>query len=212
MTVVGVVGDVRSDDLGKGPRPQHFVPYRQRPERAFFGVLAIRSPLAASAIGPAARAALRSIDSNVLTTVETMDAIRDRSVGSRRFTMMVLSAFAVLGLVLAAIGIYGVLSYSVARRTREIGVRMALGAVRTRVVAMVLRDSLTPVVVGALIGVGAALLGARLIAALLYGVSATDPVTLAGVVAVLLAVAVVASLVPASRAARVDPIVALREE
>jgi putative ABC transport system permease protein len=211
MTVVGVVGDVRSDDLSKGPRPQHFVPYRQRPERASFGVLAIRSKILPTAIGPTARAALRAIDPNVLATVETMDDIRDRSVGSRRFTMMVLSAFAVLGLVLAAIGIYGVLSYSVARRTREIGVRMALGAVRGRVVAMVLRDSLTPVVIGSALGVLAALVGARVIAALLYGVSATDPFTFVGVVVVLLGVAVVASIIPASRAARVDPIVALRE-
>ena len=212
MTVVGVVGDVRSDDLSKGPRPQHFVPYRQRPDRASFGVLTIRSKILPTAIGPTARAAIRALDPNVLATVETMDDIRDRSVGSRRFTMMVLSAFAVLGLVLAAIGIYGVLSYSVARRTREIGVRMALGAVRSRVVAMVLRDSLTPVVIGSAVGVVAAIIGARVIAALLYGVSATDPFTFAGVVVVLIGVAVVASIIPASRAARVDPIVALRED
>jgi putative ABC transport system permease protein len=212
MTVIGVVGDVRSDDLSKGPRPQHFVPYRQRPERAFSGVFAIRSKISATAVGPSARLAIRAIDPNVLATIETMDDIRDRSVGSRRFTMMVLSAFAVLGLVLAAIGIYGVLSYSVARRTREIGVRMALGAVRSRVVGMVLRDSLTPVVIGSALGIVAAVIGARVIAALLYGVSATDPITFVGVVAVLLGVAVVASIIPASRAARVDPIVALREE
>jgi predicted permease len=212
MTIVGIVGDVRSDDLSKGPRPQHFVPYRQRPERASFGVLAIRSKIAPTALGSSARMAIRTIDPNVLTTVETMDDIRDRSVGSRRFTMVILSAFAGLGLVLAAIGIYGVLSYSVARRTREIGVRMALGAVRSRVVGMVLRDSLTPVVIGSAVGVIVAALAARVITALLYGVSATDPVTFAGVVVVLLGVAVVASIIPASRAARVDPIVALREE
>jgi predicted permease len=212
MTVIGVVGDVRSDDLSKGPRPQHFVSYRQRPDRAFFGVFTIRSKIAPGALGPSARTALRLLDPNVLATVETMHAIRDRSVGSRRFTMMVLSAFALLGLILAAIGIYGVLSYSVSRRTREIGVRMALGAVRSRVVSMVLRDSLAPVIVGAGLGVAAALIGGRLIAALLYGVDATDPFTLASVVVVLLGVAVIASVVPASRAARVDPIVALREE
>ncbi|HEY4305294.1 MAG TPA: ABC transporter permease [Gemmatimonadaceae bacterium] len=212
MTVVGVVGDVRSDDLSKGPRSQHFVPYRQRPERASFGVLTMRTKLSPASMGPTARASIRSLDPNVLATVQTMDDIRDKSVGSRRFTMVVLSAFAALGLVLAAIGIYGVLSYSVARRTREIGVRMALGAVRSSVVAMVLRDSLTPVAIGSVLGIVAAFVGARLIAALLYGVSATDPLTFAGVVVVLLGVAIVASIVPASRAARVDPIVALREE
>jgi putative ABC transport system permease protein len=212
MTVVGVVGDVRSDDLSKGPRPQHFVPYRQRPERATFGVFVLRAKVDPASLGSTARTALRSIDPNVLATVETFDRIRDRSVGSRRFTMLVLSTFATLGLVLAAIGIYGVLAYSVARRTREIGVRMALGAVRGRVVTMILRDSLTPVVVGAALGIGIALVGARLMASLLYGVSATDPLTFGGVVVTLLGVAVVASIVPASRAARVDPIVALREE
>jgi predicted permease len=212
MTVVGVVGDVRSDDLSKGPRPQHFVPYRQRPERATFGVLLLRTKVDPASVGPSARSTLRRLDSNVLASVETVRDIRDRSVGSRRFTMLVLSAFAALGLILAAIGIYGVLSYSVAGRTREIGVRMALGAVRGRVVAMVLRDSLTPVVIGSAVGIGAAIVGARLIAALLYGVTPTDPLTFGGVVVILLGAAVVASVVPASRAARVDPVVALREE
>jgi putative ABC transport system permease protein len=143
---------------------------------------------------------------------ETMSEIRTRSVGDRRFTMILLAGFAVLGLVLAAIGIYGVLAYSVARRTREIGVRMALGAARARVVRMVLRDSLAPVVAGSVIGIAGALLATRLMRTLLYGVSATDPLTYVVVVAVLLAVSVLASVVPASRAARVDPLVAMREE
>jgi putative ABC transport system permease protein len=143
---------------------------------------------------------------------ETMSEIRTRSVGDRRFTMILLAGFAVLGLVLAAIGIYGVLAYSVARRTREIGVRMALGAARARVVRMVLRDSLAPVVAGSVIGIAGALLATRLMRTLLYGVSATDPLTYFVVVAVLLAVSVLASVVPASRAARVDPLVAMREE
>jgi len=119
---------------------------------------------------------------------------------------------ALLGLLLAAIGIYGVLAYSVARRTREIGVRMALGAARRRVVRMVLRDSLAPVVTGSAVGIVTALVATRLMRALLYGVSPTDPATFAVVTLVLLAVAVLASAVPAMRAARVDPIVALREE
>jgi putative ABC transport system permease protein len=126
--------------------------------------------------------------------------------------MLVLGGVATLGLVLAAIGIYGVLAYSVARRTREIGVRMALGAARDRVVSMVLRDSLAPVVVGSGVGIAAALLATRLMRAMLYGVSPTDPITFAVVTAVLIGVALLASAIPAMRAARVDPIVALREE
>jgi ABC-type antimicrobial peptide transport system permease subunit len=126
--------------------------------------------------------------------------------------MLVLGGFASLGLLLAAIGIYGVLAYSVARRTREIGVRMALGAARRRVVRMVLRDSLVPVVAGSVVGIVVALVATRLMRAMLYGVSPTDPVTFAVVTLVLLGVAVLASAVPATRAARVDPIVALREE
>jgi putative ABC transport system permease protein len=115
-------------------------------------------------------------------------------------------------LLLAAIGIYGVLAYSVARRTREIGVRMALGAARPRVVQMVLRDSLAPVIVGSALGIAAAVIATRLMRSMLYGVSPTDPATFVGVTAVLLGVALLASVVPAARASRVDPIVALREE
>jgi predicted permease len=212
ITVVGVVGDVRSSDLARAPGPQHFVPYRQRPERGGFGVFLLRTRVLPASLGPVVRSQLRLIDVNVLTDVETLTDIRTRSVGDRRFTMFVLGGFALLGLLLAAIGIYGVLAYSVARRTREIGVRMALGAARRRVVRMVLRDSLAPVVLGAAVGIVAAVAATRLMSAMLYGVSPTDPITFVLVTVVLLGVALLASAVPAMRAARVDPIVALREE
>jgi predicted permease len=212
LTVVGVVGDVRASDLAKPPIPEHFISYRQRPERAFSGVLLLRTTVPPSTIGAVARARLRLLDPNVLMKVETAAEIRSRSLGDRRFTMTVLAGFALLALLLAAIGIYGVLAYSVARRTREIGVRMALGAARTRVIRSVLWESLTPVGAGALAGVLAALAFTRLIRTLLYGVSATDPLTFAAGIAVLLAVAVLASVVPAARAATVDPAIALREE
>jgi len=212
MTVVGVVGDVRSSNLERPPGPQHFVPYRQRPERGRFGVLVVRTRVSPASLGPVVRSQLRSIDKNVLTSIETLTDIRARSVGDRRFTMLVLAGFATLGLLLAAIGIYGVLAYSVARRTREIGVRMALGAARRRVISMVLRDSLAPVVAGAAVGIAVSLAATRLMRAMLYGVSPTDPVTFVVVAAVLLGAALLASAVPTSRAARVDPIVALREE
>ena len=212
LTVVGVVGDVRASDLAKPPTPEHFISYRQRPERAFSGVLLVRTTVPPSTIGTVARTRLRLLDSNVLMKIETAADIRSRSLGDRRFTMTVLAGFALLALVLAAIGIYGVLSYSVARRTREIGVRMALGAARTRVIRAVLWESLTPVAAGAFAGVVAALGLTRLIRTLLYGVSATDPLTFAAGIVVLLGVAVLASILPAARAANVDPAIALREE
>jgi len=175
-------------------------------------VFVLRTGVSPASLGAVVRSQLRLIDINVLTDVETLTDIRGRSVGDRRFTMLVLGGFALLGLLLAAIGIYGVLAYSVARRTREIGVRMALGAARRRVVRMVLRDSLAPVVAGSAAGIVTALVATRLMRAMLYGVSPTDPATFVVVTLVLIAVAVLASAVPAIRAARVDPIVALREE
>ena len=212
MTVIGVVGDVRGADLSQAAGPAHFVPYRQRPERAGYGVFLLRTRLEPTSLAPTVRSRLRILDFNVLTQIETMTDIRARSLGDRRFTMVVLSGFAVLGLLLAAIGIYGVLAYSVSLRTREIGVRMALGAARERVVRMVLRDSLAPVVAGAAAGVVASLGLTRFIGGLLYGVPATDPLTFVTVTGTLIAVAVLASVVPAMRASRVDPVVALREE
>ena len=212
LTVVGIVGDVRASDLAKPAMPQHFISYRQRPERAFSGVFVARTRVPPSTIGSVARSQLRLLDSNVLMRIETAVDVRARSLADRRFTMTVLAGFALLALALAAIGIYGVLSYSVARRTREIGVRMALGAAKGSVVRMVLGDSLAPVVAGAAAGVVAALALTRLMRALLYGVSATDPMTFAAGVAVLLGVGVLASVIPAARAARVDPMEALRDE
>jgi predicted permease len=212
LTVIGVAADVRSTDLARPAGPQHFISYRQRPERAHYGVFVIRTKVDAASLGQTVRLRLRALDSNVLTQIETVTDIRARSLGDRRFTMVVLSGFALLGLLLAAIGIYGVLAYAVARRTREIGVRMALGAMRRKVIQMILGDSLTPVLIGAGVGIVAALVLTRLMAAFVYGVTTTDPVTFASVVAVLLAVGILASVVPAWRAARVDPVVALRED
>jgi putative ABC transport system permease protein len=212
LTIVGIVGDVRAADLSKPAGPEHFVSYRQRPERASSGVLLVRTTVDPASVISVARSRLRMIDANVLMTIEPAAAIRARSLGDRRFAMSVLAGFAALALALAAVGIYGVLAYSVARRTREIGIRMALGAAKGRVIRMVLGESLAPVMMGAGAGIVAALTLTRLMRTLLYGISASDPLAFSAGVIVLLSVAGIASVIPAARASRVDPAVALREE
>jgi putative ABC transport system permease protein len=139
-----------------------------------------------------------------------MDHIVSEAIARQRFSMLLLGIFAALALVLAAVGIYGVMSYSVAQRTHEIGIRMALGARRTDVLQMTVKQGLRLVSVGMLLGLVAAVLLTRVLASLLFGISATDPITFIGISLVLLAVAILASYVPALRATKVNPIVALR--
>ena len=144
--------------------------------------------------------------------IDTMDHIVAEAVARQRFSMVLLGVFAALALLLASVGIYGVMSYSVAQRTREIGIRMALGARRTDVLQMTVQQGLKLVGAGMIIGLGAAFFLTRLMATLLYGISATDPITFIGISIVLLAVAILASYVPALRATKVDPITALRAQ
>jgi ABC-type antimicrobial peptide transport system permease subunit len=144
--------------------------------------------------------------------IDTMDHIVAEAVARQRFSMLLLGLFAALALLLAAIGIYGVMSYSVVQRTREIGIRIALGARRADVLQMTVKQGLKLVGAGMVIGLLAAFLLTRVMASLLFGISATDPITFIGISVVLLAVALLASYVPALRATRVDPIVALRAQ
>jgi ABC-type antimicrobial peptide transport system permease subunit len=148
----------------------------------------------------------------VPSSITPFETVVSASVADRRFTMLVLSAFGAFALFLAAVGIYGVLAYTVNRRTREIGVRMALGAERGRVMRMILRDAMQAVVPGIVVGIVGALFLSRLIAGLLYGVAPSDPMTFGVVVAVLALVTLAASLVPARRATKVDPMVAIRAQ
>jgi len=141
-----------------------------------------------------------------------MEVLLDRWVAAERFWMRALGIFATLALVLAVVGIYGVVSYAVAQRTHEIGVRMALGAQRTDVLGMVIRQGMVTTVGGVIVGVLGAVAATRLLSSLLYGVEATDPMTFATVSLVLVGIAVLASYIPARRAARVDPLIALRSE
>jgi putative ABC transport system permease protein len=187
-----------------------YVPYTQL-TRATMSVV-LRSSAGAPVLEPA-RAALAEIDPNQpIFDARSMSERLSRSLEQRRFTLVVLEAFAVLALIMAALGIYAVMAHSVAQRTHEIGVRMALGAQRLGVVALVARESAVLVAIGSVLGIAGSLLLARLVTKLLYGVDPADPVTLAGSVALLAAVAALASYLPVRRASRVDPMVALRYE
>jgi ABC-type antimicrobial peptide transport system permease subunit len=158
-------------------------------------------------------AALHELDPNVAAAdVKTMEEVVDTAVAQRRLTMLLLSVFAALALVLAAVGIYGVIAYSVTQRTQEIGIRMALGARRGNVLGMVLRQAMTLAGIGIALGAGGAWLLTRLMQTLLFNVKPSDPATFTGVAVLLALVAAVAAMVPGLRATRVDPAIALRSE
>jgi ABC-type antimicrobial peptide transport system permease subunit len=213
LTIVGVVGDVRHAGLDAPPKPQLFVHYAQRPERLTSGAtVLVRGTTPPDLLAAAVRDRARAVDANVPVELSSLEALRSRSVAERRFAATVLSSFAGLALFLAALGVYGVLAYSVAQRQREIGVRMALGASRGSVQGMVLRDAMRAVIPGVAVGLLGAVALTRLLRGLLYGVSATDPATLAAVCALLIVVALFASWLPARRATRVDPLIAIRTE
>ena len=211
ITVVGVVGHTKHEGLDADARVQLYLPYRQAGANAM--AIAVRTtgdPLAAAS---AVRAAVHAVDRDQpLSQVRSMAELLEASVGPRRLSMLLLGLFSAIALVLSAVGIYGVMSYSVAQRTREIGVRMALGAARTSVLGLVLRQGVVLTLAGVAAGVLASLALNRLLASQLYAVRATDPATFLIVAALLTGVATLACLLPALRATRVDPVVALRQE
>ena len=209
--IVGVVGDVKARGLDSDASTMMYLPYKQAP-RPFMSFVVRTSSNPESLVQPVSRA-IYSIDKEqALTDVQTMDQVLMQSLSDRRFNMTLLLTFAGVALVLAAVGVYGVMNYTVTLRRRELGIRMALGAKASDVLRLVLRQGLTLT----LIGVGAGLISAyaltRLMASLLYGVTATDYLTFASVSAVLIVVGLVASFVPARRATKVDPTIALRTE
>ncbi len=210
-TVVGVVGDVRHDGLDTDGVPHIYYSVYQRSGRAF-GLL-LRSSSDPASLSEPARRVIQSVDPNLpVFGVRTLSQLLDVSLGQHRFSAQLMAAFAILAMLLAAVGIYGVLAYSIGRRTREIGVRVALGARRGDVIGMVLSQALRMILLGTAIGTVSALAFSRLLAKLLYGVSVTDPVVFLIVPAVLVTIALIASYVPAWRATRIDPLVALRSE
>lgn len=210
-TVTGLIADMRQTSLADDPDPEAFLPYRQRPGATM--AMAVSTTMDPMALAPAIRAAVRELDKDLaISDVGILEDSVARSTRSRRFSAALLGAFGGLALVLAAVGIYGVISYSVSSRTHEMGVRMALGAERGRIVALVIGKALLLGGGGVTLGVAGAFALTRLMRSMLYGVSATDPAVFTGVSLFLLAVAAAAGYLPARRAACVDPIVALRNE
>jgi putative ABC transport system permease protein len=210
-TVVGIVGDVRNDDIESPPLPMMYVPLAQRPAREM--TIALRTTGDPLALVVAARAAVAEVDpEQPVYDVKTMARILEEDLRQSVILIAILGLFAGVALALAAVGIYGVVAHAVAQRTHEIGVRMALGAVIGDVLLLVMRQGFTPVAVGLAVGIGAAVGASQLLRSILYGVTPTDPVTYASVVAILAAVALVACIAPARRAAKVDPLLSLRSE
>ena len=212
MTVVGVVGRVREEKLSEsGGKVQAYLPFLQVPGRGM--AVVVKTALEPSALVPVARRQVAAMDPEVpLFEVRTLAEMRDAGIGPHRLNLALLLSFAGVAVVLALVGIYGVLAYGVAQRRREIGVRMALGARRRQVVGLVVGEGMRLAAVGAAVGLVGALAFTRLLQSFLYEVNPLDPLTLAMVVAAIAAVAILASLVPARRAAMLEPLAALRHE
>ncbi len=209
--IVGVVGDVHGDGLEDAPAPTVYTSLAQHPLSSL--TLVVRTAMAPASLATPLRGIVRDLDREVpVFSVQTMAERVASSVGRPRFYTTLVALFAAVALVLAAVGLYGVIAYAVSQRTHELGVRVALGATSQRISAMVIREGLALTAVGAGLGIVAALAAGSVLASLLFGVTPRDPITLTGVVVVLAAVAMVASWLPARRAARVDPLVAMRGE
>jgi len=210
-TVVGVVGHIRHDKLDEDVRPQVYWNYKQRTQDRM--ALAVKTHGDPAALASSLAAAIRSVDpEQPVYDARTLEAVVDRSLGSRWLQTVLLGAFATIALLLASIGVYGVIAYAVGQRRREFGIRLALGATRREIVRLVMRRGATLFAAGAAIGLGAAATTARVLATLLFNVPAFDPVSFGFATLVLFFVALAACGIPARRAARVDPSVALRAE
>jgi putative ABC transport system permease protein len=208
-TVIGVVKDVRQNDFIAEPKMQMYFTYRQL-RSLMPNALIVRTAVDPLSLATSVRNAIWAVDKDqTVANVDSMEHIVAGAVARQRFSMLLLAIFAGVALILAAVGIYGVMSYSVAQQTREIGIRMALGAQRSDVLKMTVKQGLRLVGVGLVVGLVAAFILTRVMASLLFGVSATDPITFLTISLILMGVALVASYVPALRATRVDPMVAL---
>jgi putative ABC transport system permease protein len=212
ITVIGVVKDVRQFELVAEPKPQMYLTHIQA---GFFAPrhLVVSTEVEPLSLAAAVRKAVWDIDKDQpVSNINTMETVLSESIARQRFSMLLLGIFAAVALVLAAVGIYGVMSYSVAQRTHEIGIRMALGAQRGDVLKLAVGGGLKLVLIGVGIGLVTAFVLTRVMSSLLFGVSATDPATFITISLVLISAAILASYIPARRATKVDPMVALRYE
>jgi predicted permease len=214
MTIIGVVANVKHVSLREEPGPEIYVPYTQDPWPSMLTMhVAVRTKAEPAAVASSVREAIRGIDPTLpVANVATLAGIVDQAVAQPRFSMLLVAGFGVLALLLACVGLYGAMSYAVTSRAREIGIRLALGAAPRTVVAMVLAEGARVTGAGMMIGLAAAIVVLRVMTTFLFGVEPTDPATFALVSAALLCVALLACYVPARRATRVDPMLALRRE
>ena len=211
--IVGVVADERFHGVAEAGPIAAYTPIAQTPSANGAGVLLLRTTTAPGTLALAATAAVHDVDPGLAVFgVEPLNVTLSRSVAQRRFTMLLLTLFAGAALLLAAVGIHGVLTYSVSQRRREIGIRMALGARGTDVVGVIMREALSLTAVGLALGLGGAVALTRVLRGQLFGIAPTDPATFAAVTALLALVALAATLAPAWRASQVDPIATLRSE
>ena len=210
LTIVGIVGDTHEYGLEKPPQPTVYVNLFQRPRPVM--TLTMLSDAETRSVSSAARAILQDLDPEIPPSFRTFQQVYSAQLGSRKFNVILIGFFGITSLLLAMAGVFGVMAYSVSRRTREFGVRVALGATSGKVLGMVLGQGMRTILIGLAIGIAGSFALTRTMSSLLFGVTATDPLTFAGVTILLVAVALLACYIPARRATKVDPMVALRYE
>jgi len=212
MTIIGVVGDVKQFDLEKDVRPQTYESYLQYKSFSELRIV-LRGKSSAQNLITALQTTVHALDSQLpITRLRSMEQVMSQSIAPRRFYLILVIAFAVSAIVLAAVGLYGVVAYAVQQRTREFGIRMSLGAARYDVLKLLLRWALSMVAFGVITGIVGSLAIARVLSGFLFGIKPTDPVTFLAVPLLLAIVALLASYIPARRAMKVDPLIALRDE
>jgi predicted permease len=212
LTIVGIVGEVRKHSLETAPRPTVYVNYRQRPRSAYQFDIALRTNSDPGVVSASVAKVLNQLDPTVPPRISAFTQVFSESISNRRFNLLLVGIFALAALLLAIAGVFGVLAYSVAQRTQEIGVRIALGATRGQILKMVLGQGLITVAIGIAIGLVGSFLLTRTMRSMLFEIGPNDPLTMVGIAVLLTLVALVASYIPARRATRVDPMIALRYE